>query len=791
MMITKRWKKAAALLLAGAMFFTMAGCGGERGTGANTGSGDAGGTEADTGNAKEEQDGNAGKGDATAMGRYVEEQIDLSDRIMSPYMDLCKREDGSLVILSDSGILVSKDNGATWDEETPDWLSDVRQEGVYIMSMAMAPDGTTALLWGEIVGLEDSWNQWLKLVLPDGTQVSVDAELTEEEGYFKQVAFGQDSSIFASTDSSIYQVQQDGSCEKILSLDFNPCWIWVKDGRIYIDNNWEQESMPVIYDLEAKDFIEDEVLAEFVAGSYGVRNMNGTSSCDMYILPGEEETVYIAGKKGVHRHALGGNMMEQIVDGSISLLSNPSYILADMVQLEEDAFLALFEGGRLVRFIYDPNAAAVPEKLITVYSLQENNNVRQAVSYYQMQNPDVFVSYRIGMDGNDSVAREDAIKKLNTEVMAGEGPDIFVMDDLPFDSYVSKGMLMDLTEYLEEYSKKEPLFDNVLDALAKDGRAYAVPATISIPQTVSGADGMEKVKNLSDLAGIVEQLRKEHPVQDIIGISGARGILKRFAATSEPKWITAERTVDREAIGEYLEQCKRIFDAQMDGLDEAVIEEYNEKNERMAEYNPVPMDGMDWGIQRDLLNYIGGSQRMLTGWNSAQSVFVETASINRNQGFENVVVMPMEGQCSRIFKPATVAAVSAVSGHPDLALGFMDVFLSSSVQGMYDGLPLNQNAFDFQFTPDLERLDEEGMYGSKSTMDEDGNTISVINSYWPSDEVIASFKEELTELDTAYIPDQMLEKAVFDQGVSYMQGGKTLDEALDEIESTVAIYMAE
>ncbi len=285
MMITKRWKKAAALLLAGAMFFTMAGCGGERGTDANTGSGDAGGTEADTGNAKEEQDGNAGKGDATAMGRYVEEQIDLSDRIMSPYMDLCKREDGSLVILSDSGILVSKDNGATWDEETPDWLSDVRQEGVYIMSMAMAPDGTTALLWGEIVGLEDSWNQWLKLVLPDGTQ----------------------------------------------------------------------------------------------------------------------------------------------------------------------------------------------------------------------------------------------------------------------------------------------------------------------------------------------------------------------------------------------------------------------------------------------------------------AVFVETASINRNQGFENVVVMPMEGQCSRVFKPATMAAVSAVSGHPDLAMGFMDVFLSASVQGMYDGLPLNQNAFDFQFTPDLERLDEEGVYGSRSTMDEDGNTISVINSYWPAD----------------------------------------------------------
>ena len=36
------------------------------------------------------------------------------------------------------------------------------------------------------------------------------------------------------------------------------------------------------------------------------------------------------------------------------------------------------------------------------------------------------------MAESDSVTREDAVKKLNTEIIAGNGPDLIVMDGLPF-----------------------------------------------------------------------------------------------------------------------------------------------------------------------------------------------------------------------------------------------------------------------------------------------------------------------------------------------------------------------
>ena len=785
MKIRKNIGKLISLLLTASMVFAMAGCGGG-GADNLSGSGD------NKDSVQEGEPGQNGSGEnedgPVAMGRYVEEQTDLSEWGTWPG-DLCMREDGSLVVMDhDAGMIISKDQGATWTVETPDWFADMKAQDIYISGLYMAPDSTVAVIRGETT--DDDYTQYLDLVLPDGAQVSVETELTEEESYFQQVAFRDDGAIFASTNRGIYEVERDGSCERLLMLDFNPQWIWVKENRLFIDNDWESEEAPLVYDLEAGEYVEDEVLVEFVSESYKGRNYNGTDYCDMYLLPGEDGTVYVTGRKGIHRHVIGGNMMEQIVDGNLSLLSNPDYYIVDMLQLEGDAFLALFTGGKLIKFTYDPNVPSVPENIVTIYSLREDMNIRQAISRYQTSHPDVFVSYRIGMDGGDSVTRDDAVKKLNTEIMAGEGPDLLVMDELPLDSYIDKGMLLDLTDHLKEYSAKEPLFDNVIEALKRDGKAYVVPATIGVPHIAAAAEGMESVTNLSELAGIVEQMREAYPGKDILGISGEKGILKRFAGTSEPKWISADGTVDREIIGDYLEQCKRIFDAQMDGLNESIAEAYNSRMERVASFDGRSADEIDWEIYLDTMSYVGKEQMLMSGWTNQQYGYLEMVSLNKNKGFEDAKVVPMQGQCSKVFKPATMLAVSAVSEDMEQALGFLDACLSAEVQSEYNGIPVNQNGFDMQFTPRQDILQEDGEYTSMYTTDADGNELSFI-CYWPSDEQIAAFKQELASADTAYIPDLTLEEAVLKQGTAYMQGGQSLDQALDEIEKAVAIYMAE
>lgn len=790
MMIRNKVKKAAGLVLAASMVFAMAGCGGGS-DGHNIGDeGENGaiGTKEKNADSKSVDEG------VSAMGRYVEEETDLSEKIGSHPMDLCRRADGSIAILSTAGFLASKDQGRTWEEETPEWLAGLNEEYSYIPNMYMAPDGTVAFIHS--VGNDDSedYGQALELVLPDGTRVPVEMELDEYEMYPKQVAVmddGGDGVIFASTFRGVYKVQRDGSYEKVVGLDYNPQWIWVKDNLLYMDSGgWDELDLPLIYDMDAGEYIEDEALWQFVAENYKDRNYNGTDYADMYLLPGEDGAVYLAGAKGIHRHVTGGNMMEQIVDGNLSMLSNPSYAITDMMQLKGDEFLILFSNSKLLRFTYDPDVPSVPENIVTIYSLRENANIRQAISLYQMKHPDIFVSYQVGMGDGDSVTREDAIKKLNTELMAGEGPDLLVMDDLPLHSYVDKGMLLDLTDYLAQYSAKEPLFDNVLEALKRGGKAYVAPATFGVPKIVAKAEGAEDMTDLSRVAEVVEKLRKEYPGEDIIGVSGGTGILKRFAATSAPRWVTEEGAIDRNMVGEYLEQCKRILDAQLDGLDEEIKDYYDGWVVRMEELWGMPGDENDHPIYLEMMEYIGGMQQVMAGWTDTQYDYLQIASIDRTEGLENTKVVPMQGQCSKVFKPQTMLGISAASEKAQEAKGFMDAFLSADVQGMYDGLPLNKKAFDIQFTPKEDYLGENGEYGTWVTSDGDG-TIIEYTSYWPSEEQIASFKAELEALNTAYIPDKTLEKAVFDQGVIYMRGEQSLEEALDEMERTVAIYMAE
>ena len=150
----------------------------------------------------------------------------------------------------------------------------------------------------------------------------------------------------------------------------------------------------------------------------------------------------------------------------------------------------------------------------------------------------------------------------------------------------------------------------------------------------------------------------------------------------------------------------------------------------------------------------------------------------------------MEGHCSQVFMPQTLLGISAASKQPDEAKEFMKFFLSAEVAAGYYDFPINQAAFDEQFIPNRDYLSEDGVYGSLALVTEDGS-FTTFEVYWPADEQIAALKEELASVNTAYIPDPVLEDAVFKEGGMYLRGRQTLEETLEEIEKQVAIYMAE
>ena len=786
MQIRRMGRKLAAVAAAASLTLALAGCGG---------SGLGGGTA---------QDGAAPDGTIASidkevsMGRYVETQIDLTEQLKAQdagmeMQFMGRLADGRIVILDQiAGVLVSEDEGDTWRVEEAAWFEQMKQEKIFISAMAMTPDGTAVVVYNPPESGED-FRPMVKLILPDGTEVPVEMTLTEDEKYVSQVIVNEEGRIFAQTFDGVYEITTDGGSSKITGLGSEAAsalWIWARGSLLYLDAGTDA---PFIYDLDAGAYVEDEVLAEFMAANYAERSFNGVYSCDTYLLPGADNTLYIAGSRGIHRHVVGGNMMEQIVDGDLSLLSNPAYHFISMLALDGDAFLALFDNGKVVRFRYDPDVPSLPENTLVIYSLRENADVRQAISAFQTAHPDTFISYKVGVSDGDSVTAEDAAKRLNTEIMAGTGPDLIVLDGLPMDSYVEKGLLLDLTDYLAQYSQKEPLFDSVIEALKTDGRAYMACGTVILPMLVAKEAETANLTDLSGVADTVEKMRAANPGADIVGICDEKDLLGQFVSTSEPAWVKEDGSLNTDSIGQYLEQCKRIWDAQMDGISTDVVKAYGEDGPYYTGFGAEEIrTGMvEHGIQQGVGTYAMGEMKLLSGWTISYYTYAELLSIRRNflKDCDDVTAVPMQGQCTGVFAPKTLIGVSAASDKKEEAEAFLDVFLSADVQCMYSGFPLNQAAFDRQFTPEASYLGPNNEYVYLSTQWKNGKQFD-FTIYWPEDAQIADFKAQIGALTTAYIPS-MLEDAVVGEGVSYLKGERTLEETLAAIEKDAEIYMAE
>ena len=734
-----------------------------------------------------------------ARGRYVEEVTDLSDLIYGSGNRIYKLSDGRLVITDKyKQFLISDDNGITWKEDNSEWHTRMLDEGTYIMDIAVGADNTAAVIFNDdsSVGEEEEFvlNPRLLVVRPDGSENLIDIPLTGDDSYPMNVGIADNGRIFVSAlgGSNLYEVKDDGSSELFMTVQGDrPELMQFQGNLMFLDGLGYKH--PLIYDIEKKEYVEDDVLADFIKENYPEGNVyTGSDSYQMYFFAGEDEVLYIAGKKGLHRHVIGGSAMEQIIDGSLCTFNNPAYDICGMIMLDNNEFLTMFSGGKLIRYVYDPDVATVPIYRLKVYSLEENDTIRQASSMFQSAYPDVAVEYEVGMEEGSSVTREDAIKSLNTRIMAGEGPDILILDDMPLDSYIEKGLLMDLSAVLGSLSGEDEIFTNIAQAMKKGDKIYAMPCEIQIPVLMGEEKYISQLKDLESIADVMEELRKENPGKDLLHICTEKGIMRYFAMSCVPAWTTEGGELDSKAIEEFLIQSKRIYDAQMDGLPAEKAESYKRVNEYWVGIIGKPRDDSKYlRTGSNATYYAGGSIQMEYAALNNAMAYDEMLSINRVKGYEESKWTVMNGQSSNVFCAQTLLGINAASKNAALAEDFIRLCLGKENQSnLFSGFAVNKAAFKEGFIVNENWLGEDGGYISTTIFTEDGIDSSFV-IYQSNEEQIADLRKCVEAANTPYIEDTVLEYVVYDEGILYMQGVQSLEEAVDAIEKKISIYMAE
>lgn len=782
--------KAAAVIIAAVIGISAIGCSADGQTGNKGQAFDETGTQASITEEGSSETGQMDDTDSSGTGRYVESTVYEGDYDNKVSVQTLSDDQIVFVNSMTSQKFISKDGGDTWDTERSDEFAAFR-ENHYPMTTAVSKDGILALICmdkkDESVSAENMEYEYnLYIYNTDHTFNQIEIDLPDADSRLGEAAFDEQGSlyVFANGCRYIYKVDIDeGTAEKLTELQEN-CYLMECRDQILMCMTFEKI---FLYDMEKKSFIEDETFDNFIKENYQGMDWTG-GGFTAYPFLGGDRTIYVAGDKGLYRHVIGGSMIEQVVDGSVSSLGTPSIDILAMTVNDKSEFLTAYNDGKIVKFVYDATVSTVPNNKITVYSLNDDDVVRQAMSVYQAQYPDIYIEYQVGLD-EGGVTREDALKKLNTQLLSGSGPDVIMLDDINIETYAEKGVLMDLTDVVSEADKSEGLYMNLIKEIQTGNEIYAVPTEFCIPAIGGQKDLVDSVNDYKSLADAVEKAREAYPDTDIMSLYSAKDIMKRFIAVCAPAWKDRDGKLDTQKIEEFLEQSKRIYDLQMNGTPLEIITRSQQSASEDSGVTSKSYSKYSRGVRPN--NYLTRQSPIVHGEIIGSHGYREMLSLQRVKGFEDAMFKPLNGQSANVYCPVSIAGINAATKNPDAAKQFVGVMLSETVlEALEFGLPVNKKAMAERFAYDESNLAEDGGQYSVGVSNIDGESYGY-TIYPVKQDGIDRLERWIAAFDTPYLNDTVLENAVYTEGATYIEGRQDIDAAVKAIADSVEIYLYE
>lgn len=760
-------RKWTALLLAAALAAAQMGCGAE-----NAGRQETGLTQEDAAAAEERAPSADGEQAAAEdgeipMGRYMESSFLLPENANVRGRAMQLLQDGRLAYFdSVIGLYVSEDEGRTWKaQKSMQELIPDREAG-YISTAVVGPDGSVAMCEGFYEDM-DNVRHNLVYVNAEGDRIEADG-MCGDGGWITKLCFGADGRLFAAgIKGGVYEIDRTSGERRTLFTPAECPEVLAVSGKLLL----ALESSGVqIYHLESgmlmdPDIVLDEFCQQHLSGRLG-----GNSDCvGAWLLPGEEGVLYLACQDGVFRHVLSGNAMEQLIEGSFSTFGDPTLGICSMALTGDVEFLLLTTADELIRFTYDANEPTVPQNVLKIYSLEENSRLRQAISVYQKENPDVYVSYEVGMAEGSAVTRMDALKNLNLELVGGDGPDVLLMDGIEHAAYAEKGMLKDLEGILWELEKEGEVFENIVSAYRTENKTFVVPTSFKLPLIVGKEEDIVTVTDLESLADLTERLAQDVEYGCVTGSMKAEQELYQLLCVCSPAWL-AGGELNEEALAGFLTQAKRIYDADRSRLDPELIEKFNYAESAM----PV-------GVKAD--HMMIGIGKLAFG--EASRMLMDVGAIGHFTEEEEGYAFDLwSGQAGKGFVAADKLAIAAQSAHGEEAERFVRLVLSYEVQSvnMGEGFPVNRSAFE-----KMCEWQESSIGGTWRGPDGDVE----YGNGWPKAETTDRLRELVEQAKVCLEGNDVLNEAVIKYGAQVLEGSMSVEDGVRLIKKEVSIYLSE
>ncbi len=444
------------------------------------------------------------------MGRYADREVKLPPGTFD-YMHPCT--DGSYYLYGLDTNLTYVDAQGVSKETDRGWENNANVNKKYYVGVAdngASVFAYTPKFWND-EELEDLWlkgdTRYLYYYVDEAGQKN--ALTPYGEGYQKATnlnmfAFLPDGELYAASENQVYRMDvETGEVRGLFAtLGQTKSIVFADDVMLAADT----EKAYLYHMTEGRLLEDNSVLSDFVASHSigGLVMAVSDKDNNMEVVEGEDENtpiLYMACRTGVYRYIWGGSVVEQIAEGQMTALGDTQRNPLALQVLDNGEFRILFSGNYMVEMYYDETLPARPSKELTVYSLEENGWIRYAGQLFQKEHPDVLVRYETGMDGDHAVSKEDALKNLNTRLLAGDVPDVIVLDNMDIEQYADKGVLKELDSVLQPYLDDGILYRNIVEGMrmTDKNKIYSVPMMVYLPLWLGEEMYLEGEDSLEDI----------------------------------------------------------------------------------------------------------------------------------------------------------------------------------------------------------------------------------------------------------------------------------------------------
>ena len=494
--------------------------------------------------------------------------------------------------------------------------------------------------------------------------------------------------------------------------------------------------------------------------------------------------LYFFTSRGVQRLAAGSNVLETILDGETYSFGTPVMTIQETVALDaEHLILGLMDqmgAGRFYHYTYDPEAPVGESSTLRVWALEDSDALRLAVSAFRRRHPAVKVQLDLAL-ASGGVTAEDAVRTLNTELLAGKGPDVLILDGTPAESFAKNGLLADLTPYVDAKALYEPF----RKPFETENGMFCLPALFHLGVLAGRAEDLDAVTGPAALARLVAEGPAAWDAAEGANYTASLPEDRRPAAffedldslfdllwnTGAPALLTPDG-VDAAALEAFLTACKQISD------------HWNLTGGRENEFSMgFGTSTLFYKVPNELTCYMADTAQI--GAAQVQDLLTLDYPVQFHFGADGLPIADGDTQM-RLFpgfapgayQPVLLAGISASGAQQELAGAFVNTLLGPDVQAqaMPTGMPTTKAGVAAQIAQQNEKYEDQ---------------MESIPEGAAHGRYMADPERLIAGLTQPVLTPRAVKETVRDAVGGYCAGSAALEDTLAAVQAAIDLYLAE